>query len=409
MDRISQLPDELLLRILSLMPLQDVADTMLLSKRWQFLWLMVPALTFDYFDYKLFDEELSNKEFSLYVERYLFLHEAPAIDALRFKLCESWASGDIQVWLKAAEKRSLRELVIKICASTRTESPVVELPRSLSRCFKTLVTLELRNTVLVDDVASPVFFPSLKKLSLESMKYPGDAFVAKLLSSCPDLEDLVVELCPSDNVSIFSVSLLNLKSLVLETSGDISEGEAHGFVIDAPSLEYLKIDDNWDGFCVLENNINKIVKASISTVRPYTEQLICYLSSAKRLDLCFEVSKICTCETEWLSLLMHMLNNSPNLRYLKLHMRCIKSELRPSWSEASSVPECLLNSLETLEWDDYEGKKEDKEVVAFILKNGFCLEKVIIKPIPTSRKKRKMLKELTFFTRSSPTCRIVYD
>lgn len=151
--------------------------------------------------------------------------------------------------------------------------------------------------------------------------------------------------------------------------------------------------------------------------------------------------QICTCETEWLSLLMHMLNNSPNLRYLKLHMvhiyfvpksfsfialfifissalylcplnlsqRCIKSELRPSWSEPSSVPECLLNSLETLEWDDYEGKKEDKEVVAFILKNGFCLEKVIIKPIPTSRKKRKMLKELTFFTRSSPTCRIVYD
>ncbi|KAL0646678.1 hypothetical protein Bca4012_044969 [Brassica carinata] len=306
-------------------------------------------------------------------ERYLLLYEAPTIDALRFKLGKSWASGDIQVWIKAAEKRSLRELVIKIDASTRTKYPV-KLPKSLSRCFKTLVTLELRNAVLVDDEASSVSFPSLRKLSLELMKYPGDVFVAKLLSSCPLLEDLVVELCSSENVSVFSVSMLHLKSLVLETSGHISEGEAHRFVIDAPSLEYLKIDDDWDGFCVIENNMNKIVKASVITTRPYTEQLLCFLSSAKRLVLCFQTSKnlchvgsvfhclkhlqICTCETEWLSLLMRMLNNSPNLRYLKLYMRCIKSELRPSWSEPSSVPECLefacmvssVGDLDTFGW-----------------------------------------------------------
>ncbi|KAF2572856.1 hypothetical protein F2Q70_00005212 [Brassica cretica] len=159
------------------------------------------------------------------------------------------AQQDIQVWIKAAEKRSLREPVIKIDASTRTKYPV-KLPKSLSRCFKTLVTLELRNAVLVDDEASSVSFPSLRKLSLELMKYPGDVFVAKLLSSCPLLEDLVVELCSSDNVSVFSISILHLKSLVLETSGHISEGEAHGFVIDAPSLEYLKIDDDWEWvFC----------------------------------------------------------------------------------------------------------------------------------------------------------------
>ncbi|WZZ21348.1 hypothetical protein YC2023_122735 [Brassica napus] len=80
--------------------------------------------------------------------------------------------------------------------------------------------------------------------------------------------------------------------------------------------------------------------------------------------------------------------------------RCIKSELRPSWSEQSSVPECL---------DEYEGKEEEKEVVEFILKNGFCLKKVIIKPIPTSRKKLKMSTELAFLPRSSPACRIMYD
>ncbi|CAH8301383.1 unnamed protein product [Eruca vesicaria subsp. sativa] len=205
---------------------------------------------------------------------------------------------------------------------------------------------------------------------------------------------------------------------------EIREGEAHGFVIDAPSLEYLKIVDHWKGCCVIENNMNKIVKASVVIMRPNPEQLMCSLTSAKRLVLCLETSmtlchvgsvfhylkhlQMCICETEWLNLLMPMLNNSPNLRYLKLYLRCIKSELRPIWREPSSVPGCLLTSLETLEWEKYEGKEEEKEVVAFLLKNGLCLNKVIIKPISTSRKKKKMLKELAFLPRSSPTCRIVY-
>lgn len=94
---------------------------------------------------------------------------------------------------------------------------------------------------------------------------------------------------------------------------------------------------------------------------------------------------------------------------LNLSQRCIKSELRPSWSEQSSVPECLVTRLETFEWDEYEGNEEDKEMVEFILKNGFCLKKVIIKPIPTSRKKLKMSTELAFLPRSSPACRIMYD
>ena len=94
---------------------------------------------------------------------------------------------------------------------------------------------------------------------------------------------------------------------------------------------------------------------------------------------------------------------------LNLSQRCIKSELRPSWSEPSSVPEFLVTRLETFEWDEYEGKEEEKEVVEFILKNGFCLKKVIIKPIPTSRKKLEMSTELAFLPRSSPACRNIYD
>jgi len=41
-DRISALPDDLLVRILLLVPTKAAVATMILSKRWQFIWTMVP-------------------------------------------------------------------------------------------------------------------------------------------------------------------------------------------------------------------------------------------------------------------------------------------------------------------------------------------------------------------------------
>ncbi|KAL1195217.1 putative FBD-associated F-box protein [Cardamine amara subsp. amara] len=100
MDMISQLSDELLLTILSLLPTtNDVVATMVLSKRWKFLWMFVPKL--------VYDDSYQNIEyarFSRFVDRSLFLHEAPVIKTLHFKLGEICGAEDIRVWIKAAEK-----------------------------------------------------------------------------------------------------------------------------------------------------------------------------------------------------------------------------------------------------------------------------------------------------------------
>lgn len=45
-DRLSELPDFLILAILSLLPMPDVVATMILSKRWKHLWTTVPCLDF---------------------------------------------------------------------------------------------------------------------------------------------------------------------------------------------------------------------------------------------------------------------------------------------------------------------------------------------------------------------------
>ncbi|CAA7062566.1 unnamed protein product [Microthlaspi erraticum] len=85
MDRISLLPDELLLRILSLLPnTKDVVATMVLSKRWQPLWKLMPKLVYDDYSY----QNIEYGKFSRFVDRSLILHEAP-VDTLRFKLVQN--------------------------------------------------------------------------------------------------------------------------------------------------------------------------------------------------------------------------------------------------------------------------------------------------------------------------------
>ncbi|KAL1195227.1 putative FBD-associated F-box protein [Cardamine amara subsp. amara] len=423
MDMISQLPDDLILKIFSLLPsAKDVVVTMVLSKRWQFLWMFMPRLVYD----DSYDHDIDYRKFSQFVDRSLIFQKAPVLETLHFKLGQTCGSGDIHVWFRAADKCCVRELIIDISSRRKTQ---ITLPRSLySEGYRNVVTLELSNAILVD-VSSPISFPSLKDLSLESMIYQGgDEFVKSLLSNCPVLEYLFVKQCSYDNVTIFTVKVPSLKNLILYTSYDRVEDDAHGFVIDAPSLEWLDLVDNTGGFCIIEDNMPNMVDAYISASYSFPGKILSCITSVERLDLCLLTSKdaypvgsifcrlvslrICTCETEWLNLLMRVLQDSPKLRALKLEPYHIRraNQPRPYWSEPSSVPECLLSNLETLEWDDYEGKKEEKEVAAFILRSGCCLKKVTIKPKSTSRgKKLEMIKKLSFSPRSSPFCRLSFN
>ncbi|CAA7062554.1 unnamed protein product [Microthlaspi erraticum] len=362
--------------------------TMVLSKRWQFLWMFVPRLAYD--------DSYQNVDygrFSRFVDRSLFLHEALVIETLRFKLGKTCGGEDIRVWIRAADKLSVRELILEIDFSS-SESPP-KLPGSLYTGCRALVNLSLDNVVLAD-VASSVSFPSLKTLSLVAVEYSGgDEFVNRLLSSCPVLEDLDVDQCPYDNVDIFTVRVPCLKS---------------------------------GGFCIIESDMPKLVTASFDVFYSHFGNFLGSVTSVKRLDLCLSTSesaypvgsvfhslvhlKICTCETEWLSLLMCMLRDSPVLQSLKLEQYhgTTAGNSRPCWKEPSSVPECLLSSLKTLEWVKYEGGEEEKEVAAFILRNGRCLEKVSISSSSADPcEKLEMIKKLSFLSRSSSSCHLIFD
>ncbi|CDY41818.1 hypothetical protein HID58_046177 [Brassica napus] len=423
-DRISQLPEELLLRILSSLPAKDVVITMVLSKRWKFLWMLVPTLEYDHATY----QNAQGTRFSRFVYSSLLLHEAPVLETLRLKLDrESATAVDIGVWVKTAVKRSVRELDIDI-NSPSILTPVT-LPWSLyAGGCKTLVALKLSNMTLVDASSSlPASFPSLKNLSLVKMKYPSEEFINKFLASCPVLGDLAVEQCSGDSVTVLAVQIPSLKSLSLRKRPDTDDDEAYGFVIDTPSLLSFDIVDHCGELCVVESNMPEIVYVNldINYRRPW--KMLSSLSSVKELELCLTSSKeypvgivfhnlvhltICSCETEWLNLLLCVLKDSPKLQGLRIEQyhNIRTGEQRPCWKEPSSVPGCVLTSLETLEWVKYEGTEEEKEAAAFIFRNARFLKKATISSSSTDPvKKLEMLKGLSFLSRCSSSCHLTFD
>ncbi|KAF8104785.1 hypothetical protein N665_0167s0001 [Sinapis alba] len=230
-----------------------------------------------------------------------------------------------------------------------------------------------------------------------------DTLLLRVLSLLPTAKDVVATMVLSKR---WEFLWLSVPRLVFDDQ-DIEYGkfsrfvdrdrdDSDVFVINTPCLEYFNIIDHKGGFCVIENGMPNVVEAYVDVTRSHPRMILSSITSVKHLYLCLSTSKdlylvgtffrrlvhltLCTCETEWLNLLVSMLKDTPNLRALKLEQYhgLPAHHLHAFWNEPNSVPLCLLSSLETLEWVNYEGTEEEKEVVGFILRSGSRLKKVTI-------------------------------
>ncbi|XP_019086752.1 PREDICTED: FBD-associated F-box protein At5g56370-like [Camelina sativa] len=415
MDRISLLPDECLLQILSSLTTKDVLKTSLLSKRWRNLWKLVPKLEYIYYDE---DVNLDNGRLMRFVDRSLLLNEAPVLERLCFKFLGQCDDVDIGFWVRIAVERGLSDFEY---LSPLFYNEPKSLPQSLFTCG-TLVELKLTN-VSLEDVKFPVSFPFLKTLHLSWVIYLDDESPKKFLSSCQILEVLVVDRhYAGDNVGSFSITVPSLQKLTY-----FNEYSSEGlFALNAPSLKSLEISDS-DDECIIEK-LPEIMAANLEVTYWNTDDILGSLTSVKRLSLClpsksqFPTGKIfhqlvslefcCTCDTKW-DLLISLFKHSPKLRPLKLNERhgCSdsKEELYHLEGEPISVPENLIMlRLETLEWRNYRGWYSERELVTFILEQSRGLRRASFTPVATNlEKKSRMLKELADLF-SDSTCQFLF-
>ncbi|KAH0765454.1 hypothetical protein KY285_001325 [Solanum tuberosum] len=217
-DRISELPDSLLLQILSLLPTEEAFTTCILSKRWQYLWTSLNSFIFSP---KRYWER--SKGFRSFVDYVLSHFTVSKID--KFELhCGSLYKHKSQIsrWLTFAVKKNVQHVVIY-------SHPPYIMPQTFFTC-SSLITLHIAKCSLVSDIV--IAWKSLNTIKLEDMVVL-DAEINNLLSGCPALETIVFN-------SVGGFSRLEINSLKhLELSRDF-----HDFMcclVDVSSVVNAKI------------------------------------------------------------------------------------------------------------------------------------------------------------------------
>ncbi|KAL0743090.1 hypothetical protein Bca4012_084603 [Brassica carinata] len=383
--KMSELPDELLLKILSFLPSKDVVATSAISKRWKSLWKEVKTFRYD-------DTPPYPLTFKMFA---LFIRSRSTVESLQLKLNPNYSRGVINPLFNDAVARSLRELRTDMLYKS------FELPESLY-LYPQLETLILEKLSFVD-IPSKVYLIGVKKLHLLSVRFSSDESVTKLLSICPLLEDLAVRRSLYTNVMIFNIDVPTLKSLSIDNSFGKSRLEGvHGFVINAPSLTCFNIKDTFSNYLRF-GNMPELVKASVNIVCDQPEDILGSLATTRYLSLRFQ-SLYFPLATSFLFLdhlelysfpskLCYLLKDTPILRVLKLYQKHSQyNDVADSWNQPSYVPECLLSHLEVFEWRQYNGTDQEREAAKYILANASCLKKASF--YSKSAKKHDMLKEL---------------
>ncbi|WMV22726.1 hypothetical protein MTR67_016111 [Solanum verrucosum] len=136
-DRISSLPSNAIDCILEFLPVQDAARTSILSKKWRYIWAMLPNLKLD----NLFCNKLASRSqyvFKQTIDKILLQHIG---DIVKFDLdlsgVELTLCPDIDRWILYATKNGVKKLKLKMTKddSKRVDADIEDrfsaLPRNL--------------------------------------------------------------------------------------------------------------------------------------------------------------------------------------------------------------------------------------------------------------------------------------
>ncbi|CAA7056456.1 unnamed protein product [Microthlaspi erraticum] len=438
-DRISALPDHLLVRILSLVvPTKEVEATKILSKRWRFVWTMVPRLRYIENNDgtrrivvagllgRLLNPLLGKSDPKLhcvwwYLDKSLQLNKAPKLERLVIQLGQHCpVDVDVEKWIVNAVDRKVSELGFMLSWSAKP----TKLPNSVYTC-DTLVSLGLSDKILVD-VPSSACFPSLKSLGLYFVLYKDKDSLVRFLSSCPVLKHLIVYRNHQDTAIDFKINVPSLECLSYDDTAT-NKDNGKSLVIDTLALKKLFLTYNSDGSCLIMNR-PRFDKARIYVDCYLDDMFLRSLSSLTYLELFLSFTTVACCNAinfsklmeckiillnglDWLDPLTSLLQNSPNLKVVFIDQSFIRFEedFAVSWNQPSSVPGCLSAHLEIFEWKGYRGRSKEKEIVRYILANSECLKRAGISITCKRINRKKMMRELESMHRVSTSSQILFS
>ncbi|KAM6576181.1 hypothetical protein CsatB_028018 [Cannabis sativa] len=280
-DRISKLPDALIIHILSFLPTKDVVETCILSKRWKLVWYSVPTLFFSRKMYGTWRQRQGLNRFYNYVSNCLEHRKKgmnlvvdSGITSFKIDMTSYYQRHKARIldkWLGFAVENKVKEMYLFIGRADVEEGGHFAdlfycLPKILDNA-RYLTSLELYG-VMLDTNSCSFSFPFLKTLSLKDVWNSEDAEedgVVKFLLGCPSIEKLLLH-----DYYFFEMNAhYQLQSLSLKFMELIFQSFGHDaqIQVEATNLESLVVE----GIYIPLNDINfssceKIRNLSLSTV-----------------------------------------------------------------------------------------------------------------------------------------------
>ncbi|RZC45528.1 hypothetical protein C5167_038481 [Papaver somniferum] len=354
-DRISNLPENLIHHILSFMDMTQVVHTCVLSKRWKNLWAITSILN-------LFSLAISNKnqnsavpfqKFIKFVDQIFILRDNSNIQSVNlvcgkqrnFVIDISIMTASLTTWIVAAVRSNIQELYLDIAAVK-----ISRFPQCLFTCTS-LIKLELKlggnSSIIV--LPSSMDLLRLTFMNLDSL--PSDVNLTnRLFSKCPVLESLIIKgrLGHMD----LQISSLTLKHLTMVDF--VSKSKVK---VDAPNLVYFKCRDFISKLYFLENLVS-LVTADI------------YMSATKD-----EAGKIEDyTKNHWLFLTA--LSNAKEIRLSEWFLCLMSSKDIPDSEDFfAGVP---LDHLRFVEIRGLLGHFNELKLVEIIFKKAVVLEKMLL-------------------------------
>ncbi|KAL9153012.1 hypothetical protein ABFS82_10G020800 [Erythranthe guttata] len=401
-NRISWLPDDILVNILSYLSMKEAARTTVLSSRWMNLWKHTTssldfradnALARIRENYDLCSEE--RRKYEEWVDRVIRSHKSVTLK--EFSVCFDLglsSQESITRWIEFAFTRHVQKLDLDFSVKVKNKTS----PRTHYTLPEEFLT---RRT---SGGNSCIDFKSLKELSLKCVNLTGQA-IEFFLHNCPFLEKLVVHYTNKiSNLEVCGPSLV-LKHLELMHCNYLESVK-----VSAPNLISL-IGPNID-VLLLENvpmlkevyincmHYNDSVEKLLPTYSCCVSQLeilTLQLNSHRKLGLGMHLTKVVlptfpeltklkklvvsywTDHDQSLMGLTPLIRASPNLQefILELWMDDPSRSHRKVKNTTSQLPH---HHLKVFKFCGYYGRSSDVELVRYILKNSVVLEKIIIDP-----------------------------
>ncbi|CAA0806796.1 F-box/FBD/LRR-repeat protein [Striga hermonthica] len=394
-DFISLLPDDILLDILSSLPLKEAGRTSVLSSRWRYLWSYTSYLNFD--DYSTMEKIIQDPDLCLVErerEKYVrwvdsVLQSHRGFSLKEFRICFTLIhSPSITKWLEFAFERHIEKLELNLRDGEYIHGPdetyvfPQELLRDNSRIFN---------------------YKTIKVLCLDCVNVSGEA-IEFLLRYCPLLEQLVV--CFSELLSSLEVCG---PSLVLKHLKIWDCKYLKSLRISAPNLTTL-ILDKIEG--ILLEDVPMLLDVYVAFgdslpdsmhVQRLVPTLLCCFSQLEILTLNIygrkellstpdfpvmpKLKKLVfvkvLCGVDWSLLdLAHFITASPNLQEFELKQQIIVAERSNREIQKGVEHFPLHQHLNVFRFLGYYGCPSDVELVNYLLENCLALKEIIVDTQP---------------------------